>query len=615
MSLARDNVEKLRKFTNVSEFGAKGDGVTDDTVAVQAALDFGGAIYFPEGTYLCTSLTISNDVMLYGDGKETVIKQAASQTDDLIYSNTASISVVLRDILFDGNQANQGTRPEQATIFFDQASGTRSDPRQLIINNCWFINACIRDIKFTADDDHVGNETLIVDGCWFLGGALADPNNTYSPRYIDICNTAEAVVTNSYFDTLLTTAPAWGKAGIEHWYQISPKPANSFVRTTVTNNTFKHVGLSSSVSGAGTLGVIDIYDGGGECIIANNRIMDAYGRGIAIKADSRNVLIEGNIIMNVTGGTGDGTVGAAIILNAATTAVSYSGCIIANNIVRNSDNDGIYVTGNNSTGLNEYSRVIVSGNMVYDCTGQGIDINDINNIVVIGNLVNSCDYGIWVDYCDQRVDIKNNTIEAITNNAINFGTGNQTAAISIIGNTMTTIGADAVELGADGCDFLTIVGNSFQDVTGNLFDLEDITTGAFIDSNHSDNTTGEILIYGTGIAALTITSSNKFDKQMASGTLERTIASGAITIFAPVHRVDTEGNAASDDLTTINGGYAPGQMLTLQAADSARTVVCKDGTGNMLLSGDFSLDNSQDSITLLYNGTSWVEISRSDNGA
>lgn len=40
---------------NVMSFGAKGDGTTDDSVAIQSALDYsrdrGGAVYFPRGTY------------------------------------------------------------------------------------------------------------------------------------------------------------------------------------------------------------------------------------------------------------------------------------------------------------------------------------------------------------------------------------------------------------------------------------------------------------------------------------------------------------------------------------------------------------------------------------
>ena len=94
---------------------------------------------------------------------------------------------------------------------------------------------------------------------------------------------------------------------------------------------------------------------------------------------------------------------------------------------------------------------------------------------------------------------------------------------------------------------------------------------------------------------------------------EPTIASGVITITANYHTVDTEGDGGSDDLTTINGGTT-GKLLTLQAADSSRTVVVKDGT-NLKTAGDFSLDNTEDTITLIYNGTNWSEISRSNNGS
>jgi hypothetical protein len=48
---------------NVKDFGAKGDGVTDDTVAIQAALTFGAGntIYFPKGNYICSNTLILPD--------------------------------------------------------------------------------------------------------------------------------------------------------------------------------------------------------------------------------------------------------------------------------------------------------------------------------------------------------------------------------------------------------------------------------------------------------------------------------------------------------------------------------------------------------------------------
>jgi hypothetical protein len=45
---------KLRQIVSVQDFGAVGDGTTDDTAAIQAALDTGGAILFPKGQYRIT---------------------------------------------------------------------------------------------------------------------------------------------------------------------------------------------------------------------------------------------------------------------------------------------------------------------------------------------------------------------------------------------------------------------------------------------------------------------------------------------------------------------------------------------------------------------------------
>ncbi len=99
---------------------------------------------------------------------------------------------------------------------------------------------------------------------------------------------------------------------------------------------------------------------------------------------------------------------------------------------------------------------------------------------------------------------------------------------------------------------------------------------------------------------------------------ELTIATGAITVDSTQlmsYNVDTEADAASDDLDTINGGTIEDRVV-LRADDNARTVVVKDGTGNIELAGsvDFSLDNILDRIELQFNGIQWVELGRTSNG-
>lgn len=63
--------EKLAEFVSVLDFGAIGDGVTDDSAAIQAALNSASALYFPVGNYFIgTTLTLpyANFVMR-GEGR------------------------------------------------------------------------------------------------------------------------------------------------------------------------------------------------------------------------------------------------------------------------------------------------------------------------------------------------------------------------------------------------------------------------------------------------------------------------------------------------------------------------------------------------------------------
>lgn len=64
--------DKLSQTVSVQDFGAVGDGVTDDTAAIQAAVDAitTGTVHFPAGTYKVTATIdiTKNGIHLLGDG-------------------------------------------------------------------------------------------------------------------------------------------------------------------------------------------------------------------------------------------------------------------------------------------------------------------------------------------------------------------------------------------------------------------------------------------------------------------------------------------------------------------------------------------------------------------
>jgi hypothetical protein len=108
---ARNLVTRGGDVINVKDFGATGNGTTDDTAAIQAAITAapaGAAIYFPRGSYLGFRLKITKNLSIIGDG--------IGSTEWVWSQNTWSNIPNENDAYFQINGANTNFYLEGGTI-------------------------------------------------------------------------------------------------------------------------------------------------------------------------------------------------------------------------------------------------------------------------------------------------------------------------------------------------------------------------------------------------------------------------------------------------------------------------------------------------------------------
>lgn len=137
------------------------------------------------------------------------------------------------------------------------------------------------------------------------------------------------------------------------------------------------------------------------------------------------------------------------------------------------------------------------------------------------------------------------------------------------------------------------------------------TGGVSYDMPSGSNTTLTVENSGAGTATLSVEGRRRAVQD------NNTISSGTIAYESEYQRTDTEGAASTDDLVTVTGG-THGDFMFLRSTSASRDIVLKHGTStnNLTLRDnvDFTLDTTLDIVSFVYNGTSWIEVSRTDNG-
>lgn len=192
-----EELKKILPYVIPEMFGAKGDGETDDTTAIQAAVAFtqstGIPIQFKPTTYLVSKLLTTAPVELIGN--DTTLKSVDNNLNDaLIYmENDGSINSVIEGIKFDGNKENVSS--ELCAI--------------KICNTAW------RDTHSRFENLEIKN--FSGNGIVLTGTASHNDVRELKMHKLNIHHcTLNGIMANSLTDSTLTNSSIWhnGKSGL-----------------------------------------------------------------------------------------------------------------------------------------------------------------------------------------------------------------------------------------------------------------------------------------------------------------------------------------------------------------------------------------------------------------
>jgi len=419
---ARTLANRFAEVVNVLDFGAVGDGVTDDTAAIQAAINAasGKTVIIPSGTYIVNQLNGISAVAIVGDSSgSTTLKRKNNSPSRSILDFTGKNDFQIIDIKFDGNKASQ-------TI----------GSNNLVISNCysWEVIGCSFINSFALSGYGAGlvvasgqNDTLIyrskIQDCFF-------ENNDSDGIYIN---------KEWYLDIIGNFIKNNGGGGINVLNYVFPPVADVSNYLIINSNTC----VSNNRSGIYVSGYIQggtetnpIYGvdvpASREVIVSNNNCKKNALYGIAYQGT--NGLVSGNNCEengSVTGAGGGFLFNANLSVLTSNTGtfnknygIDCGGCfnsLTSNNSIVLSEGTGINCGGGAynivsensvvSQGTNQTSCIAVfgmegDGVTPFEQITQGTRVSE--NLLRVNNNVNSG--GIFCSRLPNALIIQNNVV-------------------------------------------------------------------------------------------------------------------------------------------------------------------------------------------------------------
>lgn len=371
--VARTVQAKLRDIVSVQDFGAVGDGVTDDTVAIQNAHDSGArAVYYPatpNGYRITDTIVVTTEAQtIYGDGKHSSYFNIGSQSYD-IFEVTAVGNVQIKSL----GAVNYGTA---TSGFFVRAE----IPYGLQIIDCYTNNIHSGVLCGTPGSSTGGARTFIIN-CQFANIATSTGYGIIKTGTSEIFNVIDCVIERPGSIVLANNAAA----GILLQGGIAINISNVQLTGVGTplliqpnSDNVSHVVLDRVWCDSSSNTGMFIEASGG--IVTDIRAVECWFcscgvDGVRISGVARDVKLEGNNQMTRNVGSG---------VNVAAGA-SVFGLSISNNSIGGNLSNGITIGAGATNFVIQNNQIGLGSVFAANANGIVLDAGPTNNYMITNN--------------------------------------------------------------------------------------------------------------------------------------------------------------------------------------------------------------------------------------